>query len=239
MKNQIIIAAAATALLGLTGCNQETEVAPKEVTLDTIEKKVSYIVGYNNAKQAKADNFTIDADATAKAINDLYSDAEPMLNEEEMRATMIAFQTQIQEKRQERYTVESEDNLKAGQAFLAENGKREGVVTTESGLQYEVVQAGAGESPSTTDRVSVNYSGTLINGDVFDANDGVQFVVGQLIPGWVEALPLMKTGGKWKLYIPSELAYGPGGSGKIGPNSALIFEMELLSIEKAEAEAAE
>ena len=240
MKKLLLMTVAGVAVLSLTACNKEAEKeAPKELTLDTVEKKVSYIVGYNTAQQVKASGFSLDSQAMAAAIDHVNTDAEALLTEEEMRATMMAFQADMMEKRQAEQSQAADENLAKGQAFLAENAKREGVVTLDSGLQYEVLTEGEGASPEPTDQVSVNYVGSLIDGEVFDKGEGVTFQVNQLIPGWVEALPLMKEGAKWKLYVPSELAYGQGGAGQIGPNSTLIFEMELLSIgaaEKAESE---
>lgn len=236
MKKQILMTITGVAILSLAACNKEPEKeAPKELVLESMEQKVSYIVGYNTAQQVKASGFTLDSAAMAAAIDHVNTEATPLLNEEEMRATMMAFQAQMTEKHQAEQSKAMEENLQKGQQFLAENGKREGVVTTESGLQYEVLAEGEGDSPAPTDEVSVNYVGKLIDGEVFDQGEGVTFQVNQLIPGWVEALPLMKVGSKWKLFVPSELAYGAGGAGdKIGPNSALIFEMELLSILKDE-----
>lgn len=231
MKKQLTMAIAGVAVLSLIGCNKEAEKeAPKELTLETVEKKVSYIIGYNTAQQAKQNGVVLDAQALAAAVEDINTDAEAKLTEEEMRATMMAFQAQMMEKRQAQQDQAGKTNEEKGKAFLAENAKRGDVKTTDSGLQYEVVVEGKGKSPASTDEVSVNYVGTLIDGEVFDQGEGVRFRINQLIPGWVEALPMMKVGSKWKLFIPPELAYGPGGSGKIGPNSTLIFEMELLEI---------
>jgi FKBP-type peptidyl-prolyl cis-trans isomerase len=226
-----LVSMAGAALLALSGCKEEAGIDKAEaVVLDTIVKKVSYIVGYNTANQIKTEGFIMDPEVLAVAVTHSNTDQEPLLNDEEMRATMVAFQTQLQEKRQAQFETASEENLQKGQAFLAENAKREGVVTTESGLQYEVVTAGSGESPKVTDEVSVNYTGLLTTGEIFDEGDDVTFTVGHLIPGWVEALPMMTVGASWKLYVPSELAYGAGDSGNIGPNSTLIFDMELISI---------
>ncbi len=234
MKKQIIMALALSTTL--YGCNKEEAEAPKELTLDTLEQKVSYVIAFDTARRMQAEGFTLDANAVAFAIEHLNSGKESVLSEEEIGATMSTFQSQIQEKRQAAMTQQADGNLKLGQDFLAKNAEREGVVATESGLQYEVVAAGEGASPKPEDTVTVNYKGKLVTGEVFDSGEGVSFRVDQLIPGWVEALPLMKEGGKWNLYIPPELAYGPGGTGNIGPNSTLVFEMELLSIEEGDAE---
>ena len=237
MKNTMIkIAALTAAVLTVTGCNEAAQEAPAEITLDTMEKKVSYIFGYNTVKQIQAQDaeFVLDEAVIAAAVKDVYAGKDSRVSEEEMRATMMAFQTQLQEKRQAAIEKEGSENLEKGQAFLTENGQREGVVTTESGLQYEVLTAGTGESPKPTDKVKVNYKGTLIDGTVFDQGEGVEFIANRLIPSWVEALPLMKEGGKWKIYSPANLAYGQGGTGSIPPNATLVFEMELLAIVKEE-----
>ncbi len=230
MKKQIITAF--IVCIATYGCKNEKTEEPvvEKVELDSIEKKVSYVLGFDSARRMQHEGFTLDSQVIALAVDEFNSGTESRMTEDEMRAAMTAFQTQMREKRQERITKESDGNLKQGQEFLAENAKREGVVVLDSGLQYEVLAEGSGDSPSAADVVSVNYKGSFISGELFDSGEGVSFQVGQLIPGWVEALPLMKTGAKWKLFIPSDLAYGPGGTGNIGPNTTLIFEMELLAI---------
>src|SRR5438874_7723429 len=147
----------------------------------------------------------------------------------------MKFQQEMMAKGETKNKADAEKNQKAGDAFLAENARKEGVKTTASGLQYKVLKSGSGASPKKTDSVKVHYHGTLIDGKVFDSSvqrgEPVTFQVGGVIPGWVEALQLMPVGSKWKLFIPSKLAYAERGAGRdIGPNSALIFEVELLSI---------
>lgn len=235
MKHYVMVGFVAGAIV-LTGCNKETaSTEPATVELDTVEKKVSYIVGYNMANQAKANDFPLDVQAMTLALEDVTAGKEPKLTQEEMQATMVTFQTEQQAKRAEAMNLVAETNLKEGQAFLEANAKKDGVKTTESGLQYKVITEGSGASPAAEDTVQVNYRGTLIDGTEFDSSykrgEPISFPVSGVIPGWVEALQLMKEGGKWELYIPSELAYGPGGtSGAIGPNATLIFEVELLAI---------
>lgn len=237
--NKIIIIALSVSLV-LVGCQDKPlDDAAKKLELDTIEKKVSYVMGYDTARKLQAEGFTLDDQVIATAVRDLNSSAKAQMSDEEMQAAMMAFQTQLQEKQQAQYNAQAESNLRRGKAFLKENGEREGVVTTASGLQYEVLVAGSGISPKASDEVSVNYKGSLLTGEVFDSGEGVAFRVEQLIPGWVEALPLMKQGGKWKLFVPSELAYGLGGTGNIGPNSTLVFEMEMLSVGGQDASAKE
>ncbi len=239
MKRQVLMGAVVAATVMLGGCGaKDAEKAPEvkeeALVLDTIEKKVSYIVGFNMATQIKSDGFALDVEAISKGISDVNAGVESAISEEDMRATMMAFQAQMQEKHQASMDKIAEENRLKSESFLADNSKREGVVTLESGLQYEVMEAGSGPSPLPTDTVSVNYRGTFIDGKEFQSNEGVEFIVNQLIPGWVEALPLMKVGSKWKLFIPADLAYGSGGSRDIPPNSALIFEMDLLEIIKEE-----
>jgi FKBP-type peptidyl-prolyl cis-trans isomerase len=158
------------------------------------------------------------------------------LTDEEVGAGMQQLQKTHTERMQAEQKVAADKNLADGEAFLKENATKEGVVTTESGLQYKIITAGEGPKPGAEDVVKVHYRGTLLDGTEFDSsykrNEPVTFPVGGVIPGWVEALQLMPVGSKWELYIPSGLAYGPGGAGgQIGPNSTLKFEVELLSIE--------
>ena len=219
----------------VVGCQQQSadDAANTTLELDTIEKKISYVVGYNTARQMKAEGFELDADAIAHAVRHLNAGDQALMSDDEMQAAMSTFQTSLQEKRQAQFSALSEENLKQGQAFLEDNGKRDGVITTASGLQYEVLSMGTGVSPAVNDQVTVNYKGSFVSGEIFDAGEGVSFTVSQLIPGWVEALPLMNVGSKWKLFVPPSLGYGVGGTGNIGPNTTLIFEMELVSIDTA------
>jgi FKBP-type peptidyl-prolyl cis-trans isomerase len=242
MKQYLMVGMAAAAV-ALTACGGDGK-QESEAQLDTLEQKVSYIVGFNMASQAKASNFNIDVDAISLAVSDVNSDKESRLDEEESQAAMTAFQTQQQAKQQEAMAKASEENQQEGEAYLAENAKKEGVQTTESGLQYRVIAEGEGKSPSADDQVTVHYTGRLIDGTVFDSSvergQPATFPVNGVIPGWVEALQLMQVGDKWELVIPSDLAYGPGGtSGPIGPNETLIFEVELLDINSEKQKAAE
>jgi FKBP-type peptidyl-prolyl cis-trans isomerase FklB len=153
-----------------------------------------------------------------------------------MRETLNAFQKQTMSKMEAKQKVDGEKNVKEGEAFLAANGKKDGVKTLASGLQYKVIKTGTGKTPKATDTVKVHYHGTLTDGTVFDSSvergEPATFPVNGVIPGWIEALQLMKEGDKWQLVIPPKLAYGErGAGGKIGPNSVLVFDVELLSIE--------
>ncbi len=257
VRNKGVLGAALAALVLTTaGCNEEKKVDKKdsaaastEVTLETMEQKVTYIVGYNMAKQAQANGLKFQTDIMTAAIKDVLGGKDARIAQEDQQKIMMAFQEEQQTKRDAERTKLAEENLAKAKAFMEENGKKEGVVTTESGLQYEVLVKGdeSGTSPKDTDKVKVHYHGTLIDGTVFDSSvdrgEPVTFPVNGVIQGWVEALQLMKVGDKFKLAIPPELAYGANGtSGKIGPNAALIFEVELLEVNptpEAPAEAAD
>jgi FKBP-type peptidyl-prolyl cis-trans isomerase len=234
-----VLGATVAALLVTAGCNKESETSASsaQIKLDTIEQKVTYIVGYNMAKQAQANGLNFEKDVMSAAIQDVLDDKEPRIAQADQQQIMMSFQEDQQSKREDERKVAAEANLKKAQAFLADNAKKDGVKVTESGLQYEVLQAApeGAATPSADDIVKVHYHGTLVDGSVFDSSiergEPVSFPVKGVIEGWVEALQLMKVGDKFKLYIPPELGYGEGGtSGKIGPNDALIFEVELLEI---------
>lgn len=197
--------------------------------LETVTERASYTMGYNIGQKFSQDGVEVDVDVLASALLDAMSGKQPKLTVEEMQLAMSA----MQEMRLAKSNRLGEENQKVGMAFLAENGKKDGVVTTDSGLQYKVITEGKGPKPSSSDRVSVHYRGTLIDGTEFDSsysrNQPAEFGVTQVIKGWTEALMLMPEGSKWELYIPGDLAYGPRGAGAaIGPNSTLIFEVELL-----------
>jgi len=208
-------------LLGFSSINAQN--------LNTEMEKVSYSLGVNVAKSVKNQGLeSIDSDAVAKAFKDVFEGNTLEISEEEANIILQDYFGKIANKKQE-------VNIEAGKKFLEENAKRDGVVTTATGLQYEVIQAGSGDSPKETDQVTVHYHGTLIDGTVFDSsverNQPATFPVNGVIPGWVEALQLMNPGAKYKLFIPYNLAYGErGAGGAIGPFSTLIFEVELISI---------
>ena len=240
----VVGVAIATALF-TAGCNEKTETAastPKEVTLDEIDTQVTYIVGYNMAQQAEANGVTFDQDVMAAAIRDVQEGKEPRIAQEEQQQIMMNFQEEQHKKHAEEQEKAGEENLAKSQAFLDENAQKDGVVTTESGLQYKVLSAGedGAASREETDPVQVHYHGTLPDGSVFDSSvergEPVSFPVNGVIKGWIEGLQLMKVGDKFELVIPPALAYGAGGTGgMIGPNQALVFEVELLDIVKEES----
>ncbi len=235
-------AAVALITIGLLGCNESTVSTSGVTTLETEAQKVSYIMGINIGSQINTDDLEFDMDSFNMGVTDAVSGAKPRLNEDEVQATIEAFQVRVTAEQQEADKVAGEANIKEGEAFLAEKAKVEGVVVLDSGLHYKIIEPGTGASPTPEDTVEVHYAGTLIDGTEFDSSykRGVpaQFGVTQVIPAWVEALQLMKEGGKWELYVPSTLAYGPGGTGGvIGPNQTLIFEVELLKASVTEGDA--
>jgi FKBP-type peptidyl-prolyl cis-trans isomerase len=237
-------ALAPMALALLTACQPPAEQAPADapLTLDTPESRLSYGVALRMGQRMKADDMVVDVEAYAAGLRDAMEDNDPKLSDEEIQAEMMAFQQRIEAEQQAAREQLATENAEAGAAYLAENAQRDGVMVTDSGLQYEVIEPGEGPNPTPEDSVEVHYEGTLIDGTVFDSSiqrgQTVTFGVTQVIAGWTEALQLMKPGAKFKLHIPPELAYGPGGAGNlIGPNATLIFDVELVSIVEDDAEA--
>lgn len=230
---------ALTALVA--GCDKSPEEeTAKAVALETQEQKLSYIFGQNIGSQFKTETVKIDVDVFSQGIQDALAGVEPRLKEEEVMSVLQTFQEEKMAEQQKVFEELSTKNKAEGDAFLAENGKKEGVVTLESGLQYKVISEGEGPVPTADSTVEVHYKGTLVDGSEFDSSfkRGVPatFGVNQVIPGWTEALMLMKEGAKWELYVPPSLAYGPGGAGgQIGPEQTLIFEVELLKANVEEA----
>ena len=210
--------------------------APAPDAPKTPKDKVSYAIGVSMGSQLKDVIDDIDLNVLFGAVKDV-TGGKPKMTDAEMRDVMQAFMKDMQAKMGDKAKKAGEKNVKDGETFLAENAKKEGVKTTASGLQYKVIKEGEGEMPKLTDTVTTHYKGTLLDGTEFDSsysrNEPVSFPVKGVIPGWTEALQLMKVGSKWQLFIPSKLAYGENGAGgKIGPNATLIFEVELLSIKK-------
>ncbi len=202
--------------------------------LKDTKSKVSYSIGVDIGTNMKRQKLDLDPKALAAGIADALS-GKPALTPEEMQKVLSEFQNQEREKAQTRAKAAGEENTKAGKEYLAANATKEGVKTTTTGLQYKVVKSGAGKTPKASDTVKVHYTGKLIDGTVFDSsverNEPAEFGVDQVIPGWTEILQLMKEGDKWQVAIPSNLAYGERGAGSdIGPNSTLLFEIELLSV---------
>lgn len=199
------------------------------------DSKASYAIGLRYGEAIGRDLKELDLEAFTLGMEHGFKGKEPLLKQDEVMATLQALQARKMAEMEKVAAEKSSVNKAAGDKFLAENAKREGVKTTASGLQYEVIKSGDGASPKQTDEVTVHYHGTLVSGEVFDSSvqrgEPTSFPVNGVIPGWTEALQLMKTGDKWKIFIPPALAYGErGAGGKIGPNETLIFEVELLSI---------
>ncbi len=234
-----ILAATVSAAVMISGCNKPNAAAAPaaEPTLSTLEQKVTYIVGYRMAKQAEQGEFGLDKAVMGLALQDVSDGKEPRIAEEDQQKVMMEFQTQQEAKRKAEADKQAAENLEKGAAFLAENAKKDGVKTTESGLQYKVIKAvddPDAAKPQATETVKVHYHGTLIDGTVFDSSKDrgqpVTFPVSGVIQGWVEGLQLMKVGEKFEFYIPADLAYGENGTGPIGPNATLQFEVELIEI---------
>jgi len=224
--------AAAVLLIGLLGCGGQQE---KKLTLETQKQKVSYSIGLDIGSNFKQGGIDIDQEALARGIKDAIADSTRLLTPAQIQETMQKFQQEMMAKQSEKTTMTGDKNKTAGEAFLAENAKKEGVVTLPSGLQYKIIKAGNGPKPKPTDEVTTHYRGTLIDGTEFDSSykrgEPTSFPVDGMIAGWTEALQLMPVGSKWQLFIPSNLAYGPrGAGGDVGPNATLIFDIELLAI---------
>ncbi|MEY8205685.1 MAG: FKBP-type peptidyl-prolyl cis-trans isomerase [Bermanella sp.] len=227
MRKLPLVALVSAALLA--GCNGE-----KQVVLETNIDKMSYGIGMSMARSVKGQPIEINNEAMLAGLQDVLNDQPEQLEEDVIREAFAA----VREEQMEKQKIEAENAVKQGEEYLAENAKKEGVKATESGLQYEVITAGEGDSPAATDTVEVHYHGTLIDGTVFDSSidrgEPAKFPVNRVISGWTEALQLMKVGDKWRLHIPAALAYGAQSpSPQIPANSALVFEVELLAIEKS------
>jgi FKBP-type peptidyl-prolyl cis-trans isomerase FklB len=209
--------------------------------LPTQKDKFSYALGMNLGTSLHRQSVPVDPDVLLRGMKDALAAGTTLLTEEEARAAIMEMQNQLRKQAQEKAAAAGEANKKEGDAYLAANKTKDGVVVLPDGLQYKILTAGTGPKPLATDTVKVNYKGTLINGTEFDSSykrgEPAEFPVNGVIKGWTEALQLMPVGSKWQLFVPTELAYGehaPGG--EIGPNDTLIFEVELLSIQKKAAE---
>lgn len=231
MKKTLLSATLAGLLLS---AGTAAPVLAEEPKLDSEEKKVSYSMGLIFGQRMLNDIQEVDTDTFVAGIRDGLEGNDPKLSEDEIRTVLQNFQQSQQQKQMEEMKAMADANLESANQFLEENAKREGVKETESGLQYEVISEGSGESPEAGDQVEVHYVGTLTDGTVFDSSrergEPVTFGLGDVIPGWTEGLQLMKEGGRMKLFLPPDLAYGPGGNRSIGPNEALVFDVELLDI---------
>ena len=229
-----IRSASALAVLLVAGC-QAGSAGGGSVALESDDQKASYAIGINIGTSLEAAGDHIQMDQLLAGIHDVREGDEPRLDGAEMQSVMATFNQTVQAEMTAQRDSVAEANVAVGAEFLAANGAKDGMVTTESGLQYEVLREGDGAKPSPEDRVTINYKGTLTDGTQFDSSyDGgtpATFAVGGVIPGFTESLLLMNVGSHYRVFIPGDLAYGPTGSGPlIGPNATLIFEIEMLEI---------
>ncbi len=223
LRHVRLVAASALLLSGSQALAQETD-----------KEKLSYAIGMNIAQSLQAQGTDVDIDTLLTALKAKYTGGELAMSDDDARAFLNEYVRQQQEEQVALQAAKAEANKAAGDAFLAENAGREGVMTTDSGLQYKVLEQGSGPMPAATDRVTVHYRGTLIDGTEFDSSMGgepVTFGLNQVIPGWTEGVQLMPVGSKYEFYINPELGYGAAGGGPIPPNATLVFEVELLGIE--------
>ena len=249
MKNITWAVIISLSAAGLAGCASHSKTAataakpgvaaspaPAGTNVFANEKaRVSYAIGMTLGHQFQAQGVDVEAEMLVRGIKDLQAGGATLLTPDEMHTTMVEFQKTLMAKQREMHEAAAAKFKAQGEAFLATNKNSAGVVTLPDGLQYRVITNGSGTLPAAEDVVSVNYRGTLLDGTEFDSSykhgKPAQFPVGNVIPGWTEALKQMKTGSKWQLFIPSQLAYGEQGRPGIPPNSVLIFEVELLSTE--------
>ena len=231
----IVAGGALTPILMAKPANPDSRAAGQSLQVDQMTnlQKISYAMGYQVSGQMPPE---VDVNAFSAGIRDAKAKKQPQLTDEQVGEAFMAYQQEQQAKLQpaaEEQTMSDTKNS-ADQAFLVENAKKPGVVTTASGLQYEVLEQGTGAKPKATDEVKVHYEGKLINGTVFDSSlargEPLTFGLSQVIPGWTEGLQLMQEGGKYRFFIPANLAYGSQNMGSIPPNSTLIFEVTLIKV---------
>jgi FKBP-type peptidyl-prolyl cis-trans isomerase FklB len=227
-----------------TACSQENDTAKTSdtsQTLTTQQEKVSYAIGMDIGRTISQQGLDVNPEFVALGIDHAFANATTLLTPDEAKEVLMQWQQELMEERVQEIKKQSEENAAKGKAFLEENTNKEGVVTLESGLQYKIIEEGNGTRPAEDDIVTVHYKGTLVDGTEFDSsysrNEPATFPVNGVIKGWTEALQKMKTGGHWMIYIPAELAYGERQAGPtIGPNSTLIFDVTLLSIQDKKAD---
>ncbi|HKK02263.1 MAG TPA: FKBP-type peptidyl-prolyl cis-trans isomerase [Desulfuromonadales bacterium] len=211
--------------------------ATTNTNLKDLKDRVSYSIGMNIGRDFMKQGVDINPDLVARGIKDVLSGGKLLMSKEDVKKTLTEFRTQMKAKHEAQVKELAAKNKKEGEAFLAKNKKEKGVVTLADGLQYKIIKKGTGPSPTKDDTVTVNYRGTLVNGTEFDSSykrgKPATFPVSGVIRGWTEALPLMKEGAKWRIFIPASLAYGEHGAGNvIGPNAVLIFDVDLLKVHK-------
>jgi len=222
------------------GSGDDTPAVAAKAGLKTEKQQVSYVIGMQIGDSLKGAKDEVDLDTLFKAVKSTVDGKEPLLTQEEAMQVMQAFSMRMQARQMAEFEQSKEKNAEEGKQFLAENGKKPEVKTTESGLQYQALTEGQGAKPKAGDTVRVHYKGTLLDGETFDDSyargEPVEFALAQVVPGWQEGLQLMPVGSKYKLWIPGELGYGEQGTpgGPIGPNATLVFEVELLDIVNGE-----
>jgi FKBP-type peptidyl-prolyl cis-trans isomerase len=211
---------------------------PAPLVLKTPKDKESYAIGLNIGKGLHKDAVDVDPAILLRGLKDALAGGKTLMTDDEAKAAMVALQADLRKKQDAKMAIAGDANKKEGDAFLAENKTKEGVITLPSGLQYKILKEGTGPKPTAKDSVVCNYKGTLLDNTEFDSSykrgQPATFPVGQVIKGWTEVLQLMPVGSKWEVFVPSDLAYGARGAGPgapIGPNATLIFEIELLSIQ--------
>jgi FKBP-type peptidyl-prolyl cis-trans isomerase len=234
MRNLIRLASITAISLGIAACNNK---ASENQPLESQLQKASYSYGVDVATRLKQQGIELDVNALNRGIADAYNGATLALDDEARQQAKTSFQAELRESMVKKQAETAANNIAAGKAFLEENGKKPGVITTDSGLQYKVLTSGDGKQPKDTDTVTTHYKGTLIDGREFDSSykrdKPASFPVKGVIKGWTEALQLMHVGDKWQLFIPSDLAYGATKRSElIEANSTLIFEIELLGIKE-------
>ncbi len=230
-----VIAVLCGSFFAMQACSQQKNKKADAPQLKNFTDSVSYSIGVQIGSNLKQQNIDINQEALVAAIKTAYAKGKTALTEEQVGAVLNKFQAQMMEKQQAESRKKGEENIKKGQDFLAQNGKKPGIKTTASGLQYEVIKEGDGKQPTAENTVTVHYTGTLTNGKKFDSSvdrgEPATFPLKGVIKGWTEGLQLMKIGAKYRFYIPAELGYGSNGAGAdIGPNEVLIFDVELLEI---------
>jgi FKBP-type peptidyl-prolyl cis-trans isomerase FklB len=230
----------ATAMALLTTIAALAQDAAPELKTD--KDKLSYALGMNLGENFRKQGLDVDPAILVKAFAEAFNTGKTVMSEEDMKTVLTAAAANIRKKQAAEQAEKGEQAQKDGEKFLADNKAKDSVVTLPSGLQYKILKQGTGEKPTSEDTVICNYKGTLIDGTEFDASEKhggpASFPVKGVIAGWTEALQLMPVGSKWQLFVPSSLAYGAQGPPGIGPNATLIFEVELVSIQKAAAPAA-
>nr|CAD42887.1 macrophage infectivity potentiator [Legionella pneumophila serogroup 1] len=228
-----------TVTAAVMGLAMSTAMAATDATsLATDKDKLSYSIGADLGKNFKNQGIDVNPEAMAKGMQDAMSGAQLALTEQQMKDVLNKFQKDLMAKRTAEFNKKADENKVKGEAFLTENKNKPGVVVLPSGLQYKVINSGNGVKPGKSDTVTVEYTGRLIDGTVFDSTEKTgkpaTFQVSQVIPGWTEALQLMPAGSTWEIYVPSGLAYGPRSvGGPIGPNETLIFKIHLISVKKS------